>query len=122
MVGATVLTVSTEPDAIDLQAQIWVKILRDLVNAQNPAKLGDIFYDDLTGISDETVAQMRYCGHLKNAVMTDNGTTICWSVVMKVWQVEKYYIFKPADQYLIGLTGYDIEIVPIEWIPPEYRG
>lgn len=122
MIGATVLVVLTEKDAIDLQKQIWIKILRDLVNAAHPAKLGDIFYDDLTGIPDETVSQMRYCGRINDMIMTDNGTTARWSNVMKAYELEKYYIFKPDDKYLIGLTGYDTEVVPIEWIPPDFRG
>lgn len=121
MIGAIVLTVSTDSDAVDLQKQIWVKILRDLVDANHPAKLGDIFYDDLTGISDETVSQMWFCGRINNVVMTDNGTTRCWSDIMKVWEVEKYYMFKPDDKYLIGLTGYDTEVVTIDWIPPDFR-
>lgn len=121
MVGATVIATDNENDLIEIQKQVWIKILRDKVNAEHPARLGAIFYDDLSGIIDDTVALLRYCGSLEGATVTDNGTTTAFSEVMKAYDLSIWYMFKPADIYLEGLAGYTVETVPLAWIPPEYR-
>jgi hypothetical protein len=97
VVGATVLAIDNENDLIEIQKQVWINLLRDKVTAEHPARLGAVFYDDLTGIPDDTVALMRYCGSLEGATVTDNGTTTAFSPVLKAYNLSIWYMFKPAD-------------------------
>ncbi len=119
MVGANILVTENEDDLIEIQKQVWIKILKENVSSENPGRLGYDFHSNLEGLPDELIAQMRYCGSIKGATVTDNGSTVQFSNIMKAFNIEKWYIFKPDDRYLTGLSGYAIQTLLAEWLPPE---
>lgn len=40
--------------------EAWVEILRDKISPDNPGKIGDEFFDNLSGVPDATVLKMRF--------------------------------------------------------------
>lgn len=117
-----ILVCDDQMTVTDIQKEVWIRILKEKVSVQHPAKdIEGNFYTDLTGLSDDFIAALKYCGVLDGQTVIDNGTTIAFSNIFKAYENEKWYIFEPPAQYLSGLTGYIIQDLPDSWIPPEYR-
>jgi len=100
--------------------QVWIEYVKEKVAEGEMAKdgIGEL-HDDLEGMSDEVIGDLKICGHMKGQVVIDNGTTVAYTQGGKAYGLDKWFFFKPPDKYLVNATGYQVEQYNIEWASPE---
>ena len=100
---------------------IWVMKVHEASDAGEKIKdVNEVFYDDLTDLPDEQIADLKICGKLQGQSVTDNGTTTSYAEVLESPD-ERYYFPKPEEQKYIdacAIIPFDIIELPAAWVVP----
>ena len=98
----------------------WVSIVKNTIS-KNIETVRDVegdIYENLSGYSDDFIANLEICGRRKGKVEFDQNLTLLYSSIDKAHEEEKWYFRKPQDKYMSGLTDYVVMDLPESWIPP----
>lgn len=112
-----IIAFDTEAEALAFQRLEWIAKVKLLVAAGETAENNaQQFFTDVSGLSDETIGDLKICGYVDESLKTDNGYTVAYAEIYKAENVSKWYTREP-EQGLIDLTGYEIIDLPSAWIP-----
>lgn len=110
------LTFLSEAAAIVAEKQIWVNIIKDIVLDQDVIDLEGNIWEDLSGMDDSQISQLRIKG-VREGFLADNGNTISYSYIYKVHEGDKWYLPKPPPALMTGVIDYQIETFSNDWLP-----
>ncbi len=114
------LTFASYEAASDALRRVWIDIVKDKVSAGVLAKseTGQ-FFDNISSLDDFEIANLKLCGKINEKFVINNGTTTAFATAIKCYNIEKWHIPKPPEQYMINLISYSEEPYDTAWEYPE---
>lgn len=113
-----VLAFDLEASAVFAVKKIWVNMIRNAVEEGKIVRNGGHIYTDLSGLSEDFIATLKVCGERKEELSWVDGWTVRFYWIQKAYQIEKWWVAKPDDKFLIDVVGYTEQELPPEWIKP----
>ena len=103
------VTYATEEAAQIGALQNWLNYVKEQVPLGKEAKKPDgTIIDNLEGLTDEQIKELKLCGTWEGQLITDNGTTIAFVEPIKAYLLELWYYAEPAAQYMVGVENYTV--------------
>jgi hypothetical protein len=117
-----ILVVDSEAGINAANSQIWLEKIKEAIIDPKKQVCDDFETVILStaGLTVEGAAELHICGKRKGCFDSKKGATTAWAKPCKAYQIEKWFIPKPDDKYLINVSGYSIlDKQPIEWAEPD---
>ena len=113
-------TYETEETAIAGALRNWINFVKEQVPAGLPAKKSDgEIITTLDGLSDEQIGELKLVGMIEGTLITDNGTTIAYTAILKANDLELWYYILPPDRYMLGVLDCVIQPFNPDWGAPD---
>jgi hypothetical protein len=111
-----ILVFDSEAQAIAAAKKIYAEKVKDaLAEGKAIRNGGGIFITDLTGWTDEQIAELKICGTKAGEVVFENGLTTQYATVEKSLIAEKWYFPLCDAKYLEFISDYEIMELPDDW-------
>ncbi len=118
MSNENIVSFNTEAEALAGSKQAWIDTVKKAVSDGHMVINGGIPHSELTGLTDDDIADLKICGTKSGSVEMKEGRTLTFAVVIKAYNIDKWYFPKPNDQFLTNISGYTIQLLPESWLPP----
>lgn len=116
------LTFDAEVKKDTAAKQIWVNRVRAKASEGNYL-VGDYETDytsaQVAGMTDNQVYELDIYGKNKGKLSPRTRGSEEWEPGAKCYELEKWYIIKPPDQFMGGVVDYTIEPFNPAWDPPD---
>lgn len=120
---ATYLTFTSQKDADKAQMKLWCnKLLESASNSEyvvGDSQRNDYLLSEIQSMSDSEVCKLRLYGKKNGVIKKTEGITERWDEPRQCYNdSNKWFMKKPNDALLTGVTGYTIEESDPEWWAP----
>lgn len=110
------LVFDSEEKAIVAEKQIWInKVRAKCLEGANLVGDGSAHYSDLSGLTDNQIAQLTIYSGCNGDIDSSLTPTIKYANVKKAHQLSKWFFPQPEAEFMTEVTGHIVEEYNTDW-------